>query len=166
MHRITGFALGLLLLCGCTRPPCPPREPLATPKPCPDREPLVADPATPEGESAGSPGSPVSSVGGTLPCGVLTTAGYRHTGPVPAGGTLDETNLVVPLASVGPEVKRYSVVNRTGWPMPLSSYGGWWVCVTRGEILADPESASSDSYGLIAIDELAADQSNGERGQE
>ena len=94
-------------------------------------------------------------VGNRLPlCGVLTERGAS------------EPTFLVPEALDKTAVRRYRVEPNPNILPPLEVSAGWWVCVTEGEILEQPKSASPEVYGRLRIEALEADQSNLERGQE
>ncbi len=91
-------------------------------------------------------------------CGVLTTSGYIYS----------ESNLVflIPASINAPTVKRYSVEAGSPAMPPIEVLQNWWVCVTNGKIITEPNSETPDFYGVIQIEEISIEQSNGERGQE
>ncbi len=74
--------------------------------------------------------------------------------------------LLVPTELEADAVMRYDVLPAPELLPPLSVSAGWWVCVTEGEVLDQPVSASGEEVGTIRIDALTSDRSNAERGQE
>jgi hypothetical protein len=86
-------------------------------------------------------------------CGTITSAGYHR------------LSFLLPHSLHSPEVKRYEIIALPDhFIPPLGTNDGWWVCVTEGRIIAEPEQEGA--YGRILIVGIESVQDNGEKGME
>lgn len=64
-------------------------------------------------------------------------------------------------------VERYEVVSYDSTSLPpFENYIGWWICITKGEVIKKYDLENPYSYGKIKIIESQCDKSNFEMGME
>lgn len=88
-------------------------------------------------------------------------------GVVNASGMNDELIFVVPNTLQGETVRRYDLLDATTLTRPMSASDGWWVCITEGRVLEEPDPEQPRVlYGKIEALSYTYDQRSEEAGME